>query len=77
VYGQPDWSPPAIENVTYHRDADGTLAPFWCLGFDGGGDEMQACALVAREREDGYLGFWSYDPDDIGGVPASFEAVTD
>lgn len=83
VYGEPDWSPPAIENVTVHEDADGSLAPFWCLAFDGGHDESQACALVAREREDevagderggdGYVGFWTYDPGLVADILSTLE----
>lgn len=62
VYGEADWSPPPIENVTYHPDTHELLGRFWCLAFDGGGDDAQVCALLAREDEEGYSGFWSYDP---------------
>lgn len=68
VYGEPDWTPPAIENVTYHHDEDGSLAPFWCVAFDGGGADSQQCALIARERDDEYTGFWSYDPDLVADI---------
>lgn len=61
VRGRPDWSPPDIENVTYHREA-GSLERFWYLAFDGGDDPTQACALVARQRDGEYVGFWTYDP---------------
>ncbi|WP_312909344.1 DICT sensory domain-containing protein [Natronosalvus caseinilyticus] len=75
VYGRPDWEPPSLENVRYHRDEAGALAPFWCLAFDGGEDPMQACALVARERESGFLGFWTYDPGLVGEILEALEAV--
>lgn len=75
VYGRPDWSPPEVRNVTYHPDTAGVLAPYRSLAFDGGGDETQRCVLVARERDDGCVGFWSYDPDLVGDVLATLEAV--
>ena len=68
VYGQPDWTPPSIPNVTYHRDTEGVLAPYWFLAYDGGEEERQQCALVARERDDAYWGFWSYDTPLVGDI---------
>lgn len=68
VYGQPDWAPPPIPNVTYHRDTDGELTPFWFLAFDGGTEPSQRCALVAEERAEGYWGFWSYDTSLVGDI---------
>jgi hypothetical protein len=76
VYGRPDWSPPAIPNVTYHRDTAGTLTPYWFMAFDGGDDESQRCALVARERDEGYRGFWTYDSSMVGDILATIEAGT-
>lgn len=67
VRGHPDWEPPDLANVTYHREA-GALAPFWYLAFDGGDDPGQACALVARQRNGEYVGFWTYDPDMVGEI---------
>lgn len=62
VYGLADWSPPEIPGVTYHGVDDADVARHWTLAFDGGGDDRQACALVARERAEGYDGVWTYDP---------------
>ena len=76
VYGQPDWSPPTIPNVTYHRDRDGTLAPYWFMAFDGGDEESQRCALIARDHDDGYRGFWTYDPSLVGDILATLEDGT-
>lgn len=75
VYGQPDWSPPSIPNVTYHHDTEGVLAPYWFLAFDGGDEEIQQCALVARERDDAYWGFWSYDTPLVGDILETLETV--
>lgn len=75
IYGTPDWSPPSIQNVTYHRDETGDLALFWCLAFDGGPDETQACVLVAQEQTEGYRGFWSYDRSLATDVLRTLEAA--
>jgi len=76
VYGQPDWSPPSIPNVTYHRDREGELTSYWFLAFDGGAEERQRCALVAEEQDDSYWGFWSYDTDLVGEVLETLRAGT-
>ena len=76
VYGQPDWAPPSIPNVTYHRDTEGELTPFWFLAFDGGPERRQRCALVAEERDDGYWGFWSYDTDIVGEILETLRTET-
>lgn len=75
VYGRPDWSPPDVQNTTYHEDRNGSLAPFWWLTYDGGDDPTLACVLVAREREDGFVGFWSYDPHLVEAVNTTLRAV--
>jgi hypothetical protein len=72
VYGRPDWTPPAIEDVTFHGDDD--VAEHWALAFDGG-DGGDPCALLARERTGDFEGFWTYDPDLVTGILAEFEAL--
>lgn len=63
VYGDVDWQPPAIANTTLHAEAGEEIGSFWFLAFDGGGDEVNACGLLAEEREpDRFYGFWTYDP---------------
>jgi len=64
IYGSADWTPPEIAGVTYHT-VDDSRARYWVLAFDGGPDDTQASGLVAKERSDGYDGFWT---DDIGMV---------
>lgn len=68
VYGLPDWDPPAIDGVVYHGSEDPAVGRYWALAFDGGVDERQACALLAREDEETYTGFWTYDPDIVGTI---------
>jgi hypothetical protein len=72
IYGQPDWSPPEIEGVTYHDiDAD-PLARYWALAFDGGPEKTQASGLLARERENSFEGFWTDSPTMVGDLLAGF-----
>lgn len=75
VYGAADWSPPAIDGVTYHRTVADDVERFWAIGFDGGGDEMQVCGLLAREEDTGYTGFWTYDPETVSDIVAGLEAA--
>lgn len=52
----------AIEGVTSHPRTDDR---YWVLAFEDGEDGGQSCALVARERAEGYRGFWTNDPDTV------------
>ena len=75
VYGEADWTPPAIDGITYHETDDDTVDRFWVVAFDGGNERGQACALVARAEDDDYTGFWTYDPKTVDGVLAALETV--
>jgi hypothetical protein len=75
IHGILDWTPPEIAGVTYHEDADATLQRYWVLAFDGGADPMHACGLLARERPDGYRGFWTDDPELVGDVLRELETA--
>ncbi|RLM56513.1 histidine kinase [Halobellus sp. Atlit-31R] len=70
VYGTDDWTPPAIDGVTYHSDA-AEIDQFWTLTFDGCGDDTQACALLAREQAEGYEGCWTNDPETVRQIQAA------
>lgn len=72
VYGRPDWTPPAIDRVTFHGREE--VGRYWALAFDGG-SEGAPCALLARERDEGFEGFWTYDSDLVDDVLAEFEAL--
>jgi len=61
IYGIEDWTPPAIEGITYHSEGAERFEPYWALAYDGGPDSTQACGLVAKELSDGYTGFWTSD----------------
>ena len=75
VYGEADWTPPAIDDITYHETSDDTVERFWVVAFDGGSERGQACALVARAEDDDYTGFWTYDPKSVDDVLAALETV--
>nr|WP_170830986.1 DICT sensory domain-containing protein [Natronobacterium texcoconense] len=52
-----------VENVTVVTPDADEIGTFWFVVFDGGGSDLQTCALLAREkRENTYGGFWTYDP---------------
>ncbi|WP_256545955.1 DICT sensory domain-containing protein [Halobellus inordinatus] len=74
VHGVEDWTPPAIDGVTYHGDGDSELDQYWTLAFDGGGDDTQACALLAREESDGYRGCWTNDPERVQEILSALRA---
>lgn len=57
-----EWSG-GLDDVRVVSESDGEIGSFWFVIFDGGGNELQACALLAEEREpDRYYGFWTYEP---------------
>jgi hypothetical protein len=70
VYGEPDWSPGMPEATVHAEEAD-EIGAFWFLVFDGGGDDQQACALIAEETDPGrFRGFWTYDAETVGDIDA-------
>ncbi|MFC6785157.1 DICT sensory domain-containing protein [Halobaculum halobium] len=73
VHGVDDWDVPPIPGVRYHA-VDDELERFWVLAFDGG-DEGQACGLVAREDSDGYTGFWTDDAAIVAEIAAAVTAA--
>jgi hypothetical protein len=71
LYGEPDWCPSFVDDVTVHTDGD-ELGEVWFMAYDGGGDAGQACGLVAVERSPGsFEGFWTYDPESVDCIFAS------
>jgi hypothetical protein len=56
------------DRLTYHVESVADLADYWFLVYDGAGDPLQRCALVAEERAPGrYYGVWTYDPELVAG----------
>lgn len=63
LYGFPDEQSPSIDGVTFYIEEDDAIERTWFVVFDGAGEELDKCALVAEERSRGsYYGFWTYDP---------------
>ena len=63
VYGEPDWDPPALPGVTVHGLLDDEVRDTWFVAYDGGGNALNKCALLAQEHAPGeFYGFWTYDP---------------
>lgn len=62
LYVRSEWMPSTHLALTVHAESADEIGAFWFLAFDGGDDEMNACALLAEERHPGrYYGFWTYD----------------
>lgn len=67
LYGEPDWSP-ELPSATVHAEDAPEIGSCWFLVFDGGGDDRQACALLAEEIESDpgtFRGFWTYDAETV------------
>ncbi|MFB6243402.1 MAG: DICT sensory domain-containing protein [Halobaculum sp.] len=67
AYCTPGPDVPEIDGVTVHQEDSEEIGRSWFVVFDGDGDPMDACALLAEERGDTderlFYGFWTYDPD--------------
>jgi DICT domain-containing protein len=67
AYTAPSPDVPEIENVTLHQEDNREIRESWFVVFDGAGDPLDACALLAEERGDTderlFYGFWTYDPE--------------
>ncbi|MFC7068975.1 DICT sensory domain-containing protein [Halobaculum lipolyticum] len=75
VYARPDERGlPAVHGVRVHPLADPAVERHWVVAFDGGGDDCQACGLVAQERPEGYDGFWTADADIVARIAAALPA---
>lgn len=70
VYVSADWEA-TVPGATVHAEAAEEIGQFWVVVFDGGGDDRQACALLAETVDDesgSYRGFWSYDPGRVAAL---------
>jgi len=75
IYGVEDWTPPAIDGITYHSKEAERFKSYWSLAYDGGPDSTQACGLVAEELSDGYTGFWTSDSAIVEEIAATLDTV--
>ena len=70
VYVSADWDS-AVPGATVHAEAAEEIGQFWLVVFDGGGDDRQACALLAEATDDepgSFRGFWTYDPGRVAAL---------
>ncbi len=66
-----------LEGVRIITDDSETIERYWFAVFDGGGTDLQKCALIAEERDpDTYVGFWTYDPAFVDDLLEHLEAMT-
>jgi hypothetical protein len=63
AYGVPDVTPPDLGSGQVHPVSTDEIAETWFVVFDGGGNDTQKSALLARERdENAFYGVLTYDP---------------
>ncbi|CCQ34018.1 sensor protein [Halorhabdus tiamatea SARL4B] len=68
IYGVPDVPTPEIDGAV-HAVGNDEIAETWFVVFDGGGEGVQKCALLAEERGDGsFDGAWTYDPTIVDSI---------
>ena len=76
LYGVPDVPAPEIDGGTVHAVENDEIAETWFVAFDGGGEDVQKCALLAEQRGDGtFEGAWTYDPTIVDSVLEHLEAT--
>jgi hypothetical protein len=77
VYVAPGDTLDGLDGVTLHVEDCAEIRRSWFVAFDGGGLRENMCALVAEEREgqEGFYGFWTYDPSTVDYVLNHLEAT--
>ena len=64
--------------IVSEHGTGGEIGQFWFVFFDGGGSDLDACGLLAEEREpDQYYGFWTNDPDRVDEIVTYLESTYD
>jgi hypothetical protein len=68
AYAYPDQEsvPDHDTDLTIHVERSTEIEDSWFVAYDGGGVDVNKCALLAEERESrAFYGFWTYDPDTV------------
>jgi hypothetical protein len=68
AYAYPDREtvPKHDTDLTIHVERSAEIEDSWFVAYDGGGVDVNKCALLAEEREPrAFYGFWTYDPDTV------------
>lgn len=68
IHGLEDWSPPAIDGITYHGSEDEAFERYWVLAFDGGIGGGHCCGLLAKDTADGFSGLWTDDSEIVADI---------
>jgi hypothetical protein len=76
VYGDADWSPPAVPGISYHAYPNADDERFWVMAFVGGDAASTTNALVARQEGDAYDGFWTDDAGVTREVTSALDPAT-
>lgn len=63
MYAAPNGTEPRFDDVEVHIEDIEELRSSWFVVFDGAGEDLHKCALLAEERSPNqFFGFWTYDP---------------
>ena len=68
AYASPDQETVPVHDtdLTIHVERSEEIEASWFVAYDGGGVDVNKCALLAEEREPRtFYGFWTYDPDTV------------
>ncbi|MFC6941354.1 DICT sensory domain-containing protein [Salinirubellus sp. GCM10025818] len=68
AYAYPDQETVPVHDtdLTIHVERSREIETSWFVAYDGGGVDVNKCALLAEERDPRtFYGFWTYDPDTV------------
>jgi hypothetical protein len=76
AYAYPDTEVPRHDtDLTIHVERSTEIEKSWFVVYDGGGVDVNKCALLAEERDPrAFYGFWTYDPDTVDWIIDYLEA---
>ncbi|WP_408958900.1 DICT sensory domain-containing protein [Natrinema sp. 74] len=78
VFIDDTWDVSTLDDASIVSEPGGELGEHWFVAFDGGGDELEACALLAEERGNGeFYGFWTYEPAIVDDLVSYLERTYD
>ena len=77
AYGFPDTDVPSHDtDLTIHVERSDEIEKSWFVAYDGGGVDVNKCALLAEERESrSFYGFWTYDPATVDWILEHLEST--
>lgn len=77
AYAAPDAEMPDHEtDLTIHVERSDEIERSWFVAYDGGGIDVNKCALLAEERGSrSFYGFWTYDPTTVDWIIEHLEST--